>query len=84
MSRLAGATLGSAGARRACPKQGAGSDALPLAPGRRRVLLLALAEWLCANYDSDDRAKELMDRVHLYLMPSMNPDGFAANRRENS
>lgn len=49
-----------------------------------RVLLLALAEWLCANYDSDDRAKKLMDGLHLYLMPSMNPDGFAANRRENS
>lgn len=49
-----------------------------------RVLTLALAEWLCANADSDETAKRIVKDVHLWLVPTMNPDGFAAHRRHNN
>lgn len=49
----------------------------------RRVLALALAEWLCANHETDSKASRLVKDLHLFLMPTMNPDGFAAKTREN-
>lgn len=48
-----------------------------------RQLLLALAHWLCEHYDSDHRARSLVNHVHLHLMPTMNPDGFAMRTRNN-
>jgi carboxypeptidase D len=48
-----------------------------------RVLTLALAEWLCANYKKDAAASRLVDSVHLWLLPTANPDGFAAHSRGN-
>lgn len=48
-----------------------------------RVLTLALAEWLCANYKSEPRAKRIVGSMHLYLVPNMNPDGFAKRDRGN-
>lgn len=51
---------------------------------RRRQLLLALAEWLCASYQSDPLAARVVRDVHLNLLPSMNPDGFAARTRTNA
>ncbi|EFN60129.1 hypothetical protein CHLNCDRAFT_49638 [Chlorella variabilis] len=49
-----------------------------------RVLTLALAEWLCANYKTDARAKRIISTMHLWLLPAMNPDGFDARSRGNS
>ncbi|KAF8071164.1 SOL1 [Scenedesmus sp. PABB004] len=49
-----------------------------------RALLPQLAEWLCAERGRDGRARAVLGGLHLYLMPSMNPDGFAARKRENA
>eukprot|EP00887_Chlorella_sp_A99_P003980 scaffold11.g3980.t1 len=48
-----------------------------------RVFTLALAEWLCANYKTDPEAGRIVARLHLWLVPSMNPDAFVARKREN-
>jgi hypothetical protein len=53
------------------------------APPPARALLPQLAEWLCAHYGSDARATRLVEKTHLFIMPTMNPDGFARRRREN-
>lgn len=52
-------------------------------PGGRQ-LLLALAEWLCANYATDATAQRVVNTMHLWLMPTMNPDGYAAKTYENA
>ncbi|GBF96907.1 carboxypeptidase D [Raphidocelis subcapitata] len=49
-----------------------------------RMLLPMLAEWLCANNGKDPRATRLVRDAHLFLVPTMNPDGFAARRRNNA
>jgi carboxypeptidase D len=49
-----------------------------------RTLTVGLAEWLCANYQTDPTAKKIIDQSHLYLVPSMNPDGYAAGKRTNA
>lgn len=49
----------------------------------RRQLLLMLAERLCQGYPSEKGVKHLVDSVELFIIPTMNPDGFAAHRREN-
>jgi carboxypeptidase D len=43
-----------------------------------RELVLLLADWLCDNYLKDAMATLIVDKIHLHLLPSMNPDGFAA------
>ena len=48
-----------------------------------RVLQLAMAEWLCAHWKTDARAKRIVEGMKLYLLPTMNPDGFAAKQRGN-
>lgn len=48
-----------------------------------RQLLLALAEWLCAN-PSAPKAKQIIDGMHLWLLPTVNPDGYAARWRGNA
>ncbi|GBF96908.1 carboxypeptidase D [Raphidocelis subcapitata] len=48
-----------------------------------RMLLPMLAEWLCANNGKDPRATRLVRDAHLFLVPTMNPDGFAARWRGN-
>ena len=48
-----------------------------------RVLQLALAEWLCAHWKTDARARRIVEGMKLYLLPTMNPDGFAAKQRGN-
>lgn len=53
-------------------------------PAPRRQLLLALAEWLCANYSSDATAHKMVTKMHLFLMPTMNPDGYQLGIRENA
>lgn len=49
-----------------------------------RVLTLALAEWLCDNAGKDSRASTILSKVDLWLIPTVNPDGYAAHRRENA
>ncbi|KAL6578273.1 suppressor of los1-1 [Orobanche minor] len=49
-----------------------------------RELLLLLANWLCNNYLKDPLATLIVDRVHLHILPSMNPDGFSMMRRGNA
>lgn len=49
-----------------------------------RELLLLLANWLCDNYMKDPLATQIIDNVHLHILPSMNPDGFSLRRRGNA
>lgn len=49
-----------------------------------RELLILLANWLCDNYMKDHLAKLIVENVHLHILPSMNPDGFALKRRGNA
>ena len=48
-----------------------------------RALTAALAEWLCAHWRSEPRAKRIVTTMHLWLVPAMNPDGFDAKARGN-
>ncbi|XP_074280319.1 carboxypeptidase SOL1 isoform X2 [Silene latifolia] len=49
-----------------------------------RELLILLANWLCDNYVKDPLAKFIVENVHLHILPSMNPDGFALRKRGNA
>lgn len=49
-----------------------------------RQLLLGLAEWLCANYKTQPVARRIVSGMHLWLMPTMNPDGYADQTYENA
>ncbi|XP_073284773.1 carboxypeptidase SOL1 isoform X1 [Primulina huaijiensis] len=49
-----------------------------------RELLLRLGSWICDNYMNDPLATLIVENVHLHLLPSMNPDGFALRRRGNA
>lgn len=44
-----------------------------------RELLIFLAQYLVLNSESNARVKNLLHNVDIFLMPSMNPDGFAAS-----
>jgi len=48
-----------------------------------RQLLLALAERMCSEYPNNNLVKSVVERIHLFLVPTMNPDGFKMGRREN-
>ncbi|KAJ0972802.1 hypothetical protein J5N97_020761 [Dioscorea zingiberensis] len=49
-----------------------------------RELLIHLANWLCDNYMKDSLAMTIVKNVHLHILPTMNPDGFALRRRGNA
>nr|XP_010915069.1 carboxypeptidase SOL1 [Elaeis guineensis] len=49
-----------------------------------RELLIFLANWLCNNYRKDTLATLIVNNVHLHVLPTMNPDGFALRRRGNA
>ena len=51
-------------------------------PGRE--LSLYLIEWLCENYNVDNRATDLVNNTDIFIMPSMNPDGFENGSRYNA
>lgn len=41
-----------------------------------RQLMIYLAEYLIYNYGKNERVTRLVNSTDIYLMPSMNPDGF--------
>lgn len=41
-----------------------------------RELLIILGQYLLDRYGKDDRISRLVNQTDIYLMPSMNPDGF--------
>ena len=43
-----------------------------------RQMVMFMAKYLLVNYGKDSRVTGLVDTTDLWLMPSMNPDGFAA------
>jgi len=45
-----------------------------------RQLIIYLAHYLLQNYRRLPRIKQLVDTTEIYLMPSMNPDGYTASR----
>ncbi|PKI35464.1 hypothetical protein CRG98_044150 [Punica granatum] len=49
-----------------------------------RELLMRLANWICDNYPKDPLAELIVDKVHLHILPSMNPDGFSLRKRGNA
>ncbi|KAK4793067.1 hypothetical protein SAY86_023502 [Trapa natans] len=49
-----------------------------------RELLVRLANWICDNYPEDPLAAFIVDKVHLHILPSMNPDGFSLRKRGNA
>ena len=48
-----------------------------------RQLILYLAEYLLQQYGQNSRIRQLVDNTEIYLMPTMNPDGFA-NAKEGA
>lgn len=44
-----------------------------------KELLLYLAVYLLEFYNYDPAVREIMDNSRVHILPSMNPDGFAAS-----
>ena len=49
-----------------------------------REIMVKFIKDLLANYGKDPQVTNLLDRVQIYIMPSMNPDGAANSMRGNS
>jgi len=49
-----------------------------------REVLMHLANWLCNNYLKDPLATLIVENMHLHILPTMNPDGFALRWRGNA
>ncbi|CAN9511599.1 unnamed protein product [Ophioblennius macclurei] len=45
-----------------------------------RQVLVYLLEYLLDRYGQDPRVTDLVDRTDIYIMPSMNPDGFERSK----
>ena len=57
---------------------------LSIAQPSGRQLLLALADHLCkAHVNQDPKILRLLETVSLFIIPTMNPDGFDAHDRAN-
>lgn len=59
---------------------------LPLHTGDEpsgRQVLVQWAEWMCSDYGTDPEVTDMVERFHVMLLPSMNPDGFDAQQRVN-
>ena len=41
-----------------------------------QLQIIIIAQYLLKNYGRDTRVTELVDRTDIWLMPSLNPDGF--------
>ena len=49
-----------------------------------RELSLYLIEWLVDGYGNDSRATGLINNTDIFIMPTMNPDGFEMGQRYNA
>ena len=49
-----------------------------------RELCLYLISWFVNGYGSDERATDLINDTSIFIMPSMNPDGFENGSRYNA
>jgi len=49
-----------------------------------RELMIYLLRKLVREYDSAPRIRDLVDHSQIFIMPSMNPDGFEAGQRWNA
>ena len=49
-----------------------------------RELSLYLIEWLVEGYGSDPRATDIINNTDVFIMPTMNPDGFEMGQRYNA
>tara|TARA_B110000467_G_scaffold56926_1_gene52155 strand:+ start:187 stop:2181 length:1995 start_codon:yes stop_codon:yes gene_type:complete len=49
-----------------------------------RELSLFLIEWLVQEYGNNQRASDLVNNTSIFIMPSMNPDGFESGDRYNA
>jgi len=53
-----------------------------------REMLVRLIHYLCNSYvgkgNDTERIKKIIDNTDIYILPSMNPDGFEAGRRANA
>ncbi|KNC87793.1 hypothetical protein SARC_00051 [Sphaeroforma arctica JP610] len=48
-----------------------------------REVTLSMIHHLLTNYGQDDEITRLIDTTRIFLIPAMNPDGYAAHRRAN-
>ena len=44
-----------------------------------RQMLIYLAEYLANGYGRDDRITRLLNSTEIFLLPSLNPDGYVIN-----
>ena len=49
-----------------------------------RELSLYLIEWLVSGYGNNQRATDLINNTDIFIMPTMNPDGFENGSRYNA
>ena len=47
-------------------------------------MCLYLIDRLLSDYGSDDRITSLIDKIEIWIVPLMNPDGFEHNARQNA
>lgn len=45
-----------------------------------RELLILLSQYLLLNYGKNDRVTKLVNETDIYLMPSLNPDGYEISK----
>jgi len=45
-----------------------------------RQILIKLTQYLLENYGKNTRVTNLIDKTNIYIMPSMNPDGFEESK----
>ena len=48
------------------------------------MLLIYLVDHLLYNYERDNTIKQLVQKTDIFIMPSLNPDGYKLARRENA
>lgn len=49
-----------------------------------RELMLYLIEHMLSSYGKDERITQLLTHAQIFIMPSMNPDGFELRQRANA
>jgi len=49
-----------------------------------REISIYLIELLCSQYNTNDRISTLVNETNIFIIPSMNPDGFERRQRGNA